>query len=86
MNAGKSAKTLTQILEGSRYKVEELRKICNWAEIEKEGKKSVLVVRIVEHAKNGDVDFASADLDDLTYVQIFAECLALDLPSVGKRS
>eukprot|EP00961_Rhodomonas_salina_P145575 1959224-Rhodomonas_salina.1 len=81
MSTGKSAKTLTQVLEGSPYKVEELRKICYWAEIEKEGKKLVLVARIVEHAKNGDVDFAAADLDDLTYLQIFAECLALDLPS-----
>eukprot|EP00961_Rhodomonas_salina_P112114 1509067-Rhodomonas_salina.3 len=88
MSAGKSAKTLTQVLEGSCYKVEDLRKICDWAEIEKEGMKSVLVARIVEQAKNCYVDFAAAaaDLDNLTFLQIFAECLGRDLPWVGKRS
>ena len=87
MSAGKSAKTLTQVLEGSRNTVEvDWRKICNLAEIEKEGTKSVLVARIVEHAKNSYVDLTAADWDNLAYVRIFAECLARDLPLVGKRS
>ena len=46
MSAEKSAKTVTQVLEGSRNKVEfDLRQIFDLAEIEKEGKKSLQGVR-----------------------------------------
>eukprot|EP00961_Rhodomonas_salina_P245748 3320499-Rhodomonas_salina.1 len=49
MSAEKSAKTVTQVLEGSRNKVEfDLRQIFDLAEIEKEGKKSLRGVDVEE--------------------------------------
>eukprot|EP00961_Rhodomonas_salina_P283958 3837701-Rhodomonas_salina.2 len=54
--------------------------------MEEGGDKAVLTVRICEGTKNNDVDFQKVDLDDLTYLQIFAKCVAEDLPAKGKRS
>jgi hypothetical protein len=66
-------------------KVHQLQAICAKAALAQTGLKADLVARILPKTDHKAINFAEVDLDELSYLQIFAKCVAEDLPTVGTR-
>jgi hypothetical protein len=84
MSAARKSRTLEEHLSG--MKTEEVKKLCDWNDLDQGGSKKTMISRLLSAGNISKIDFAKADLEELMHMQLFAKCVADDLPSLGKRS
>ena len=66
--------------------VAELQGLCEMAEIDNNGSKPELAQRFMDAGSIKDLDFMTADMDDMSFAAVFTKAFDLKLPTKGKRS
>ncbi len=84
MSAARKNKNLDAHL--AEMKVEDIKKICNWNDVDQGGTKKTMKGKLLLAGNIGHINFAKVDLEELSHMQLFAKCVADELPSLGKRS
>ena len=83
MTAATDKKKIAAFLK--KHKTAELQALLKKDDLDETGAVPALRARILEAAKICDIDFATEELDNLTYLQVFGKCMVEDWPVDGTR-
>ncbi len=66
--------------------VKDIKKPCNWNDLDLWALKKTVIGRLLLAENFGHMNFTKINLEELTHMQIFAQCISDNLPSLGKHS
>ncbi len=66
-------------------KLSQLQVLCGKGAIRQDGDRAQLIARVATAANVADIDFNTAELDNLSYMQLLGKCVCEGLPTQGRR-